>query len=160
VTLPKQRILLVESNNDSAELVCWYLIKAGYQLTATSSYGESLALARTRQFKLYLLGEGFEDRTNLDLCQQIRTVDSNTPIIFCSAWAYPTDIDRGISSGAQAYLTKPCDLDELAETIKQLIGETTAQTVGKSARLRRRANEGASNARRGALRYEYLLSSV
>jgi DNA-binding response OmpR family regulator len=150
MTLPKQRILLVESDNDSTELVCWYLIKSGYQLTTSSSYAESLALARTRQFKLYILGEGFKDRTNLNLCQQIRSFDSNTPIIFCSAWASPTDIDRGMSAGAQAYLTKPCELDELAETIKQLIGVTAAQAVGKSARLRQRADKGASNARRGA----------
>jgi DNA-binding response OmpR family regulator len=152
--IPKQHILIVERDHDSTELISWYLIKVGYQLTATSSYDESLTLASTRQFQLYLLGEGFEDRTNLDLCRQIRSFDADTPIVFCSAWAYPADIDRGMSAGAQAYLTKPCDSDELMQTIERLIGKATAQDSAQSACLRRRADKGASTTGRRARRLE------
>lgn len=154
MNIPKHHILLVEGDHVTAEMVSWYLIKAGYQLTVTASYGESLALAGAGKFNLYLLGEGFRDRTNLDLCQRIRAFDSDTPILFCSAWAYPADIVRGIKAGAQAYLTKPCDLDRLAQTIEQLIDEAAAQADVESASLRRRADKGVSNFRRGALRFE------
>jgi DNA-binding response OmpR family regulator len=112
-------------------MVCWYLTKIGYQLTAATTCAESLTLASTGQFNLYLLGEDCEDGTTLDLCQQIRAFDSDTPILFCSTRAYPVDHVRGISAGAQAYLTKPCELDELEKTIKYLIAEARVGALAK-----------------------------
>jgi DNA-binding response OmpR family regulator len=120
-------------------------------VTSAATGAESLTLASKGQFKLYLLGEGFEDRTNLDLCQQIRTFDADTPILFCSAWAYPADIDRGLKAGAQAYLTKPCDWDGLAQTIEQLIGKAATQAKIKRTGLKRRQ---ALNTRRGTPRVD------
>jgi DNA-binding response OmpR family regulator len=155
MNIPKHHILVVESDNYAKEMVCWYLTRAGYQLTVTTSYAESLTLAAARQFKLYLLGEGFEDRTNLDLCQQIRMFDSDTPILFCSAWAFPDDIDRGMKAGAQAYLTKPCSLDEMAQTIKQLINKTATKVEVKSSRLPERVGP---NPHLGSIGVECLLS--
>jgi DNA-binding response OmpR family regulator len=56
---------------------------------------------------------------------------SNTPIIFCSADASPADRRRGMSAGAQAYLAKPCELQELRQTIRCLIAG--ARGVGAGA---------------------------
>lgn len=153
MNIPKQPILLVESDNDSRELACWYLTRAGYQMTAVTADADGLMLAGTGQFKLYLLGEGFEDSTNLDLCLKIRSFDSDTPILFCSAWTHPDDIGRGMKAGAQAYLTKPCDLDVLVQIIEQLVGETADQAAAKSAGLQELVKEGAPNRRRGLLRF-------
>jgi DNA-binding response OmpR family regulator len=128
--LPPQDILLVESNDDSREMVRWYLTKVGHQVRATSTCAASLRLVSARQFNLYLLGDDCEDGTTVDLCQQIRAFDSDTPILFCSARAYPADLERGLSAGAQAYLTKPFDWGELEQTIGRLIDE--ARTRGGS----------------------------
>ena len=151
MNIPIQHILLVEADKDSRELTTLYLNQASYRVMSATTCVESLTLASTGQFKLYLLGEGFEDRTNLDLCQQIRTVDSDTPILFCSAWAYPADIDRAMEAGAQAYLTKPCDMDGLVQTIKQLIGKAATQADVKRARPQKRE---VLNTPRGALRLD------
>ena len=135
--IPMQPILLVEADDGNRKLDSWYFTQAGYVIVAAASDAESIALARTGQFKLYLLGEGFEDTTNLNICQQIRTFDSDTPVLFCSAWVRPADHDRGINAGAQAYLTKPCDLDELVQTVEQLIAKAAAGVIRKRASRRR-----------------------
>jgi DNA-binding response OmpR family regulator len=129
----KKHILLVESDDDTVEMLRLYLGYANYQVTAASSCDECLKLARTERFNLYLLGDGCKDGATFELCQKIRALDSDTPIVFCSAYAYPADRERGMTAGAQAYLTKPCDLEEMVQAIKCLIAEAPALGVGASA---------------------------
>lgn len=143
--ITKTRILLVESDGDTVDLIRLYLGPAGYHMTAASAYAESLNLARTWRSNLYLLGDACEYGAVFDLCRQIRVFDSDTPIIFCTAFAYPADRERGMSAGAQAYLTKPYDLDELVQTIKQLIAKAPAKGRRQKRGLSMRANEGARN---------------
>jgi DNA-binding response OmpR family regulator len=131
--IPKTRILLVERHDDTVEMIRLYLGQADYHVMAASTCGECLRLARTEQFNLYLPGDGCEDGATFELRRKIRALDSGTPIVFYSAYAYPADRERGMSAGAQAYLTKPCELDELGQTIKCLIAEAPAQGVGASA---------------------------
>jgi CheY-like chemotaxis protein len=57
-------------------------------------------------------------------------LDSNTPIIFCSADASPADRRQGMSAGAQAYLAKPCELEELRRTIRRLIAGARGVVAG------------------------------
>ena len=88
---------------------------------AVDACGKCLQLARTERVDLYLLGDGCEDGDIFELCHKIRALDSNTPIVFCSADASGTNRARGLSAGAQAYLAKPCELEELRQTIRRLI---------------------------------------
>jgi DNA-binding response OmpR family regulator len=133
--IPPQDILLVEGHDDSREMVRWYLTQIGYQVRASSTCATGLALVSVRQFNLYLLGDDCLDGTALDLCRQIRGIDADTPILFCSAWAFPSDRERGMSAGAQAYLTKPLEWGELEQTIVQLIGEVRAGAVATARAL-------------------------
>jgi DNA-binding response OmpR family regulator len=124
-------LLLVESHDESRELAGWYLTKIGYRLTSATTCAAGLTLAGSGRFSLYLLGEDCEDGETLDLCRQIRAFDSETPILICSAWAFPTDCEAGIRAGAQAYLTKPCELDELRQTIEDLIAGARVRGIGQ-----------------------------
>jgi CheY-like chemotaxis protein len=97
----KTHILLVESHDDTVEMLRLYLGYANYQVTAISACGECLKLARTERFNLYLLGDCCEDGDAFELCRKIRALDSDTPIVFCSAAAYLADRERGTGAGAQ-----------------------------------------------------------
>ncbi|HEX5084913.1 MAG TPA: response regulator [Blastocatellia bacterium] len=124
--IPRKHILVVESGDNSVEMLRLYLGYARYRVTAANTCGECLQLARIERVDLYLLGDGCEDGDAFELCRKIRALDSNTPIIFCSADASHTDRRQGMSAGAQAYLAKPCELDELRRTIGRLIDEALA----------------------------------
>jgi CheY-like chemotaxis protein len=97
----KTHILLVESHDDTVEMFRLYLGYANYQVTAISACGECLKLARTEQVDIYLLGDCCEDGDAFELCRKIRALDSDTPIVFCSAAAYLADRERGTGAGAQ-----------------------------------------------------------
>ena len=119
--IPRKHILVVESDDNSVEMLQLYLGHAKYRVTAANTCGECLQLARIKRVDLYLLGDGCEDGDAFELCRKIRALDSNTPIIFCSADASRADRRQGMSAGAQAYLAKPCELEELRRTIRRLI---------------------------------------
>jgi two-component system, OmpR family, phosphate regulon response regulator OmpR len=133
--IPRKHILVVESDDNSVEMLRLYLGHIMYRVTAADTCGECLQLARTEQVDLYLLGDGCEAGGAFELCRKIRALDSNTPIICCSADASPADCQRGMSAGAQAYLSKPCELRELRQTIRCLIAGAGARgvSVGASA---------------------------
>jgi DNA-binding response OmpR family regulator len=131
VKTPRKHILVVESDDNSVVMPQLYLGHAKYRVTAANTYGECLQLARIERVDLYLLGDGCEDGDAFELCRKIRALDSNTPIIFCSADASRADRQQGMSAGAQAYLAKPCELEELRRTIRRLIAG--ARGVGAGA---------------------------
>jgi DNA-binding response OmpR family regulator len=131
--IPRKHILVVESDDNSVEMLRLYLGHVMYRVTAADTCGECLQLARIKRVDLYLLGDGCEDGDAFELCRKIRALDSDTPIIFCSAGASPDDRQRGMSAGAQAYLSKPCELQELKQAIRCLITGALVRGVGAGA---------------------------
>jgi len=129
--IPRKHILVVESDNNSVEMLRLDLAHFRYRVMAADNCGECLQLARTEQVDLYLLGDGCEDGDTFELCRKIRALDSDTPIIICSTDASQADRRQGMSAGAQAYLAKPCEVEELRRTISRLIAG--ARGVGAGA---------------------------
>jgi DNA-binding response OmpR family regulator len=128
--IPRKHILVVESDANSVEMLRLYLGYAKYRVTAANTCGECLQLARIERADLYLLGDGCEDGDAFELCRKIRVLDSNTPIIVCSADASRADRQQGMSAGAQAYLAKPCELEDLRRTIRRLIAGASGVGAG------------------------------
>jgi DNA-binding response OmpR family regulator len=83
----------------------------------------ALLLARSNQFDLYMIDNWMPGGSGIDLCRKLREFDSHTPILFYSGAAHDKDKQEAFSSGAQGYLTKPVDNDELIEAVSQLIAE-------------------------------------
>jgi DNA-binding response OmpR family regulator len=116
----RKRILCADDHEDTrAMLACW-LDLCGYEVTTAGSIAESLPLTERGGFDLLILDGWYPDGFGVDLCKQIRGFDSNTPILFVSALASASDIAKGMNAGAQAYLTKPVDIDVLEETIAEM----------------------------------------
>ncbi len=120
----RERILYVEDNEDSREMLTVVLEMAGYRMATAESVATGLSLARLERFDLYILDSRFEDGTGLDLCRSIRAFDPDTPIIFYSSDAYARDIKAGLEAGAQYYLTKPAGIYDIEQTIKRCLLES------------------------------------
>lgn len=118
---PGRRILYVEEDDDSREMLALKLEMDGYAVSTAPSIAEALMLGKRERFDLYILDGGYNDGSGIDLCRQIRADDSVTPIIFYSGFAYPSDIEAGIDAGAQAYLTKPMGIYTICQTIAGLV---------------------------------------
>ena len=98
----------------------------GYEPVIAASMSDALESARSGGLALYILDHWLTQGNGIDLCQQIRALDSDTPIMFYSGAGYKADIQMGLDAGAQAYLVKP-DFDHLKPTIDRLISGTDPQ---------------------------------
>ena len=118
------QILYTEDDADTRELVSFVLTISNCKVTLADSDGKALVLARTNQFDLYMLDNWLPGGSGIDLCRKLREFDSSTPILFYSGAAYDADKQEAFASGAQAYLAKPVDNDELVEEVFRLISES------------------------------------
>lgn len=121
---PKGQILCVEDDHDSSEVITILLGMSDYEVITADSVAEGAELARRGGFDLYLLDNWLKDGTGIDLCKEIRSFDSRTPILFYSGAAYDSDIKQAMQAGAQGYMVKPSSLENLATTISQLVRKT------------------------------------
>jgi DNA-binding response OmpR family regulator len=117
---PKFRILCTEDDADTRDLIVVLLNGHNLEVVTSASSTESMDLARNQRFDLYLLDNWLPVLLGL-ICQELRRFDSKTPILFYSGAAYDKDKKQALESGAQGYLTKPADGDELVAEVLRLI---------------------------------------
>lgn len=122
--MEKHRILCIEDDPDTCEMLTIALQPAGYDVISAHTAKDALHKASMEDFAALLLDTNLPDISGIELCRQIRTFDNNTPIIFYSGEARPEIIKEAMKAGAQAYLKKPIDPFEVGETIAELIGTT------------------------------------
>jgi len=116
----KKRILFVDDDSDTRVALCRILNVSGFDVVAAGSFDQALEFAVADRFDLYLLDNWLRDRSGLDLCREIRSFDTRTPIVFYSAAAYESDKTQAFDAGAQRYITKPANIEEIEAVILSL----------------------------------------
>src|SRR5436305_5475927 len=122
------RILYVDDHQDTCEIMLIMLEHWGYEPTTAAGVAEALQISRANRFDLYILDNWLPDGSGLDLCRQIRAFDPQTPILFYSAAAYPSDVKEAKSAGAQGYLSKPCDLEQFEQAVVEMLKKRSTKT--------------------------------
>jgi DNA-binding response OmpR family regulator len=117
------QILFADDDGDTRELVSYVLARCNYRVMVAENSDGALLLARSNQFDLYMIDNWMPGCSGIDLCKELRDFDSHTPILFYSGAAHDRDKQEAFSSGAQGYLTKPADNDELIKEVSRLIAE-------------------------------------
>jgi DNA-binding response OmpR family regulator len=116
------RILFLDDNDDTCELVNLVLTQAGYEVVVGRSVADGLRLTRDKHFDFILLDWFLSDGTGLDLCRAVRQFDGNTPIFFYTGMAHERHLRTALQAGAQGYLVKPVEMDTLLKTIADRVG--------------------------------------
>ena len=119
----RPHILFAEDDPDTRELVQIILGQAGFRVSATGDSSEVLHLLAADHFDALLLDNWMPEVTGLELCRAIRTFDQNTPIFFCSGAVTEADKRDALSAGAQGYLAKPFDPDDLIRSLRVALGQ-------------------------------------
>jgi len=114
----RPHILCVEDDSDTREMMRLFLESAGFKVTVVEHPGAALQLFNQERYDAVLLDNWMLEMTGIDVCRKIREVDNSTPIIFCSAAATKSDAEEALSAGAQHYLTKPLDPDDLIRILR------------------------------------------
>ena len=121
-------ILYVEDDEDTCDLVTCVLAMHNYKVVAAENCDDAFILARSNQFDLYLIDNWMAGCSGIDLCRKLREFDPLTPILFYSGAAYEHDKQQAFTAGAQGYLVKPVDNDELIEQVFRLISAAKRKT--------------------------------
>lgn len=123
----KGRILCVDDDKDTCEMVTTLLGFAGYEVSHAQSVAEGLRLAKRGGFDLILLDWFFDDGTGLELCQMIREFDQNIPILFYSGVAYEAEVKKAMRSGAQGFLVKPFGTQDIVKTVSRFVDKNPGE---------------------------------
>ena len=122
----KGRILCTEDDVDTRELINFVLTEHGYEVVCSASNGQAIALAKTQNFDLYLVDNWVPGFSGTELTEKLREFDLKTPVLFYSGAAYEADREAARVSGAQGYLVKPANGDQLVAEVTRLIAESQA----------------------------------
>jgi DNA-binding response OmpR family regulator len=119
----RQRIFVVEDEEDIARLIRHNLQAAGYEVQSFVSGSTVLAQALHDQPSLFLLDVMLPGTDGFDLCRQIRQTATlaQTPIIFLTAKSDESDRVKGLELGGDDYITKPFSPRELVARIRTVL---------------------------------------
>ncbi|MFM8314342.1 MAG: response regulator transcription factor [Deltaproteobacteria bacterium] len=115
------RICLVEDDPTIRELVSEKLIKKGYSVDSFER-AEDVKSSKDLGWELYILDVMLAgESSGLELCDYLKKIEPTLPILILSALSEPHDRIEGLKVGADDYLTKPFEMEELLLRVEGML---------------------------------------
>ena len=112
------KLLLVEDETGIMQFLKQGLEEEGFLITTADNGKTGLELAQQNKFDLLLLDWMLPKMTGFELCTAFRETNKKTPVIFLTAKDTVQETIEGLKAGANDYIKKPFNFDELIERIK------------------------------------------
>ena len=130
-TKATQRILVVEDEPDIVALVAYHLAKAGYRVSTAATGPDALDMARRECPSLVVLDLMLPGLSGFEVLEQLRADEStrDIPVLMLTARRDEPDRIRGLSLGADDYLTKPFSPQELVLRVTAILRRVGAAPV-------------------------------
>src|SRR6476646_8306246 len=131
------RILVVDDEPDITALVAYHLARAGYRVSTAANGTEALKLARTERPDLVILDLMLPGVSGYDVLAELRRLDEtrDVGVILLTARREEVDRIRGLTLGADDYLTKPFSPAELSLRVAALLRRLAAPSVAAGSQL-------------------------
>ncbi|MFV1964678.1 MAG: response regulator transcription factor [Pirellulaceae bacterium] len=118
----RRYILVVEDEQHLAVGIKYNLEAEGYCVTTTDDGASALELLEQgEEISLVILDLMLPGMSGYSVCEKLREMNLDIPVLILSARTLPEDRTRGFDVGADQYLTKPFDLDELLSRVRGLL---------------------------------------
>ena len=113
-------VLVVEDNFDIGDAVSAHVVADGHRVDWCMNLKDAARRLISKKYDLVLLDLRLPDGNGLSLLQDIRREDDKTQIIIMTAQDQYSDRLAGMKGGADDFLVKPFDLDELSARMKKI----------------------------------------
>ena len=120
---PAEKVLIIDDDEDTRLMLQQVLREEGYEVLECSDGRLAVQAFRSGQPDLVLLDVLMPGMDGINICLAIRE-ESDVPIIFLSAKGQATDKAIGLRIGADDYVSKPFDMDELTARVRALLRRT------------------------------------
>ena len=124
----RRRILVIEDDHKTADIVRLYLERDGYDVSMAYDGARGLELARELKPELIILDLLLPVLSGLEVCQALRR-ESDVPVIMLTAMSAEHDKIEGLELGADDYVSKPFSPRELAARVRSVLRRTTEDAL-------------------------------
>lgn len=115
------QILIVEDQEKIKDFLVEGLTQARYEVQSTDLGQQAQALCKSNQFDLVILDVGLPDQTGFETAKNLRSSGYMGAILMLTAYSSLADKVKGLDAGADDYLLKPFELDELLARVRALL---------------------------------------
>ena len=115
------RILVVEDDKKVASFLERGLREEGYAVDVARDGDEGLVMAHVHDYDLLLLDVMLPGRSGLEVVRELRSKERQVPVLMLTARDSSEDVVMGLDAGADDYLTKPFEFDELLARVRALL---------------------------------------
>lgn len=122
ISTPKT-VLIVEDEEDAAELFAEMMRVSGFRVLKTSNSAPAIGMMSSETPDVIILDIMMPEISGLDILRQMRRDPqlAGIPVVVVSARSMPADIKDGMEAGASTYLTKPVGFLELREAVERAL---------------------------------------
>ena len=119
---PHIRLLLVDDEKGYLDVLSNRMARRGIETVKTYSGAQALQALRKQDFKVMVLDLKMEDMDGIEVLKIVRKMAPELPVIILTGHGSQAAAEDGMALGAFDYLTKPCELPELLEKVRQAAG--------------------------------------
>jgi DNA-binding response OmpR family regulator len=123
------RLLLVEDDPILGDGIKTGLSQDNYNVDWLTDGGQAAQALKTDQYDLLLLDLNLPGKSGLEILKEMRNQDNTTPVLILTARDSVDDRVKGLDMGADDYLSKPFDLDELLARVRALLRRSKGRTT-------------------------------
>ncbi len=123
-----RKVLIVDDEPNIVTALEFLLKRSGYEVRVASNGAEALAQVESERPDVVLLDIMMPGKSGYEVCQRLRERPefAQTKIVMLSAKGSEAEVNKGLSLGADLYITKPFSTQELVATIERLFAAGAA----------------------------------
>ncbi len=124
-------ILIIDDEKSQIEILAGYLKKKGFGILSAASGEEGISIAKNNVIDIIISDYKMPDKSGLEVLNEVKSVNPEIGFVMVTAFGTIEDAVIAMRSGADDYITKPLDLDELDLTIEKIIENKNLKSENK-----------------------------
>lgn len=119
--------LIVEDSLTDKEILTNCLQSNGISVLVAKSAEEAFEQIKQHKFDVIILDVVLPDRSGFEICRELKEAEETKkiPVVMCSTKGSEMDKFWGMKQGADGYLSKPIDQDQMLTTVRRLLNENS-----------------------------------